>query len=113
MKKYTEERPWGKFEQFCHNEKVTVKIITVKPNSKLSLQYHNHRDEFWRIVEGNGQIILKGELINVKVGDEFFIPKKVEHRIITNNNSLKVLEVSFGEFDEKDIIRLEDKYNRK
>ena len=113
MKKYTEERPWGKFEQFCHNEKVTVKIITVKPNSKLSLQFHNHRDEFWRIIEGSGQIILKKELINVKVGDEFFIPKKVEHRIITNNNSLKVLEISFGEFDEKDIVRLEDKYNRK
>jgi len=113
MKKYTEERPWGKFEQFCHNEKVTVKIITVKPDSKLSLQYHNHRDEFWRIVEGSGQIILGEELIDVKVSDEFFIPKKTKHRIITNNNSLKVLEVSFGEFDEKDIVRLEDKYNRK
>ena len=113
MKKYIEERPWGKFEQFCHNEKVTVKIITVKPDSKLSLQYHNHRDEFWKIIEGGGQIILGEELIDVKIGDEFFIPKKTNHRIITNNNSLKVLEVSFGEFDEKDIVRLEDKYNRK
>ena len=113
MKKYIEERPWGKFEQFCHNEKVTVKIITVKPDSKLSLQYHNHRDEFWKIIEGSGQIILGEELIDVKIGDEFFIPKKTNHRIITNNNSLKVLEVSFGEFDEKDIVRLEDKYNRK
>ena len=113
MKKYIEERPWGRFEQFCHNEKVTVKIITVKPDSKLSLQYHNHRDEFWKIIEGRGQIILGEELINVKIGDEFFIPKKTKHRIITNNNSLKVLEVSFGEFDEKDIVRLEDKYHRK
>ena len=113
MKKYTEERPWGRFERFCSNEKVTVKIITVKPNSRLSLQYHNHRDEFWKIVEGIGQIILGEELVDVEVGDEFFIPKKAKHRIITNNNSLKVLEISFGEFDEKDIVRLEDKYNRK
>ena len=113
MKKYTEERPWGKFEQFCHNEKVTVKIISVKPNSQLSLQYHDYRDEFWRIIKGSGQIILKEELINVKIGDEFFIPKKTKHRIITKNNNLKVLEISFGEFDEKDIVRLEDKYNRK
>ena len=113
MKKYIEERPWGKFEQFCHNEKVTVKIITVKPDSKLSLQYHNNRDEFWRIIEGEGQIVLKEEIINVKVGDEFFVPKKAKHRIATSNNSLKVLEISFGEFDEKDIVRLEDEYNRK
>ena len=113
MKKYTEERPWGRFERFCSNEKVTVKIITVKPNSRLSLQYHNHRDEFWRITEGNGQIILKEELINVKVDDEFFIPKKTKHRIITNKDGLKVLEISFGESDEEDIVRLEDKYHRK
>ena len=113
MKKYIEEKPWGKFEQFCFNEKVTVKIITVQPNSKLSLQYHNHRDEFWRILEGNGQIILKEELVNVKVGDEFFIPRKVKHRIIAGDNSLSVLEISFGGFNEKDIVRLEDEYNRK
>ena len=28
--KYVEERPWGKFEQYTHNEVSTVKIITVK-----------------------------------------------------------------------------------
>lgn len=113
MKTYKEERPWGDFEQFCHNEKTTVKIISVKPNSKLSLQYHNHREEFWRILEGKGQVVLGEEIINTKKGASFFIPKKIKHRIITKNASLKVLEISFGNFDEKDIVRLEDQYNRK
>lgn len=112
MNKNKEERPWGKFEQFCHNEKVTVKLITINPNSKLSLQYHTHRDEFWRIIEGNGQIVLGDKTIKVKKGDEFFIPKKTNHRIITAESFLEIMEISFGDFDEKDIVRLGDEYNR-
>lgn len=112
MDKYTEERPWGKFEQFCHNEPVTVKIITVNPNSKLSLQYHYHRDEFWRIVAGSGQIVLGDETIDVKKGDEFFIPKVTKHRMMTTDAVMEVLEVSFGVFDENDNVRLEDDYDR-
>jgi hypothetical protein len=37
------ERPWGDFQQFVSNERVTVKIITVQPGYRLSLQTHDHR----------------------------------------------------------------------
>ena len=112
MKKYKEERPWGNFEQFCHNEQVTVKIINVKPNEQLSLQFHNKRDEFWQIVQGQALIIIGDKVIEGKTDDEFFIPKKTNHRIETKDSSVKILEVSYGHFDENDIVRLEDKYNR-
>lgn len=44
MKIYKEERPWGNFERFTHNEISTVKILTVNPNEELSLQYHHNRE---------------------------------------------------------------------
>ena len=112
MEKYSEKRPWGEFEQFCNNEEVTVKIINVNPNSKLSLQYHNYRDEFWKIIGGEGKIVLGDEEIFVGKGDEFFIPRKTNHRIITSKNCLEIMEISFGEFDEQDIVRLHDEYRR-
>ncbi|MAG60696.1 mannose-6-phosphate isomerase [archaeon] len=112
MEKCSEERPWGKFERFCHNQKVTVKIISVKPNSRLSLQYHNKREEFWRVISGSGQIVLGNKVIDVLEGDEFLIPIKTNHRIIAINHNLKILEISFGNFDEDDIVRLEDDYSR-
>jgi len=112
MDTYTEERPWGKFEQFCHDEKVTVKILSVKPHSKLSLQYHKHRDEFWRFIAGKGQIVLGDKIIDVKVGDEFFVPKGTHHRVMTTEDSLQFMEIAFGKFDENDIVRLEDDYDR-
>ena len=37
---FVSERPWGQFQQFVSNEVVTVKIITVDPGQRLSLQTH-------------------------------------------------------------------------
>ena len=49
---FADERPWGRFEQFVCNESVTVKIITVNPGERLSLQTHGQRDEMWQILDG-------------------------------------------------------------
>ena len=35
---FVAQRPWGAFQQFVSNEQVTVKIITVQPGHRLSLQ---------------------------------------------------------------------------
>jgi len=112
MKTYTEERPWGNFEQFTHNEISTVKLLNVKANEQLSLQYHHKREEFWRVISGSATITV-GEIEHTATaGDEFFIPKKTKHRITTTDDSVCILEISFGVFDEEDIVRLDDKYQR-
>lgn len=112
MKKYKEDRPWGNFERFTHNEISTVKILTVNPNEELSLQYHHNREEFWRILEGTGSFFIGDKTIVGQKGYEFFIPKKTVHQIKTANASVSILEIAFGYFDENDIVRLKDKYNR-
>ena len=42
-----EYRPWGSFENIAHGEGFLVKILKIKPNSKISLQYHKKRSEHW------------------------------------------------------------------
>lgn len=106
------EKPWGNFRQFTHNEATTVKILSVNPNTSLSLQYHNHREEFWRVLSGNPIIMISDKKINAKAGDEFVIKKKEVHRIETKNEGAQILEIAYGNFDEEDIIRLEDEYGR-
>lgn len=105
---YKEIRPWGYFEQFSKNEQSTVKIITVN-DAKLSLQSHQNRDELWIIIEGNPKIVLDNQTRDSKPGDRFEIKKNQKHRIIGLG---KILEISFGEFDENDIISYEDDFNR-
>lgn len=112
MEKYKEERPWGNFERFTHNEISTVKILTVNPNEELSLQYHQEREEFWKVIDGKGTFTVGDETKCGKQGDEFFIPKETLHQIKTTDSEVRILEIAFGNFDENDIVRIEDKYDR-
>lgn len=111
-KLHFDQRPWGNEIWFPRDELVMVKILTVDPGQMTSLQYHNHRDEYWRFISGNGQVVIGEDTISVKAGDEYYVPKKTNHRIIGGTESLVFLELHYGHFDEKDIVRLEDKYNR-
>lgn len=110
---YQEERPWGRFRRFCKNTEATVKIITVKPNEAFSLQLHTKREEFWRVMSGSGVAVIGDTQRDVKVGDELTIPFKTKHRLMARSDGLEILEIGYGDFDEKDIIRYEDKYGRK
>jgi mannose-6-phosphate isomerase len=110
---YSETRPWGRFEKFHENRPCTVKLIYINPNSRLSLQYHKERWEFWKIIKGNAQVELEDKLLNVKEGENVVIPKRAKHRVkALNDDDCVILEISYGKFDEKDIVRLEDDYQR-
>lgn len=109
---HKEERPWGNFERFTLNEKTTVKIITVKPGEAFSLQSHTHRAEFWRIISGSGEVTHGQEKRTIRTGEQVWSPEGSEHRMAAGPEGIVFLEISFGEFDEADITRLEDRYGR-
>jgi len=112
MNKKNENRPWGKFQRFTLNEKTTVKILTIKPKQAPSIQYHHKRAEFWKILEGSGKATIGKRTRKLKPGDEVYIKKKQIHSIEAYSKTVKILEISFGTFDEYDIVRVEDKYGR-
>lgn len=109
---HKEERPWGSFERLTLNERTTVKIITVAPGEAFSLQTHEYRDEFWRVVSGSGRIMAGEEEKPASVGDSFFTPRGMKHRALGGPQGLTLLEIAFGDFDEGDITRLKDNYGR-
>lgn len=112
MSFYTESRPWGRFEKFVQNEKCTVKLIYVNPNSRLSLQYHSKRREFWKVVKGSAEIEIDGKTFILKDGQSTEIPQGAKHRIRGLEEECVLLEISYGEFEEDDIVRIEDDYKR-
>jgi mannose-6-phosphate isomerase-like protein (cupin superfamily) len=112
MKKLTVKRPWGQFEQFTQNEMTTVKVISVNPNSSLSLQYHNNRSEFWRVLSGHPLITVGESITTANPGDDITIEKLQKHRIATKDDAVQILEIAYGDFDENDIVRVEDIYGR-
>lgn len=107
-----EERPWGSFERFTKNEPCTVKILQVGAHKRFSLQRHSGRSEFWHIVAGDGRVQVGEVERAVKHGDEVMIELGMLHRITGGENGISVLEISFGEFREEDIVRVEDDFGR-
>lgn len=105
------KRPWGKFNTYAFNEKCTVKIITVNKGQILSLQKHKHRSERWIALDSGLTAQIGNKKIKLKLGQIVNIPKNTKHRV-SSTKKARFLEVSFGKFDEKDEIRLEDKYGR-
>ena len=107
-----DDRPWGYYDRFTLNEQTSVKLLYIKPGQKLSTQYHNHRDEFNRVIKGSATIQLGDETRNVKEGDEYWVPAGMVHTATAGDEEFGWMEISFGEFDENDIVRLHDKYGR-
>ena len=108
-----EKRPWGRFELFTLNEPCTVKLVYVDSDKRLSLQYHNNRSEFWKVVKGPVKVQIGNETKTLQEGDTITLPKKTIHRLEGAGTDAIILEISTGEFNEDDIVRIEDDYARK
>ncbi len=105
-------RPWGNFIQYAHNEKCTVKIITVTPGGMLSLQSHKSRDELWVILDEGLRVEVGDRVLEPKPGETVTIMRGTKHRLSSAGKTARLLEIAFGDFDEDDIVRYEDVYGR-
>ena len=107
-------RPWGFFETLIKENNFHVKIISVLPKARLSLQSHKHRAEHWVVVDGQANVTLEDEEKIIKTNQSIYIPKGNKHRLHNKSSSpLKVIEVQTGFYlEEDDIIRYDDDYSR-
>ena len=110
---FVADRPWGQFQQFVSNEQVTVKIITVHPGHRLSLQKHDHRGEMWQVLDVPIDIVVDDRAWLAQPGETIWVPRGATHRMGNSGERPgRLLEVAFGLFDESDIERLQDDYSR-
>ncbi len=105
-------KPWGNSLTLTQNENSTVKLLTVKKGEALSLQYHQNREEFWKILKGNPELVIGEKTIEAHPDEEYSVLRTIKHRISAPTDDVLILEISKGTFDENDIVRLKDKYGR-
>jgi len=136
-------RPWGGFFVIDENQaqefanlyfdgldvsglrvsgKLSPKILLVKPEARLSWQYHHRRKETWRVVNGPVGIARsltneQGPVKTFETGNKVVMEKGERHRLIGLKNWGVVAE--FWQHtdlnhpsDEEDIIRVQDDYKR-
>ncbi len=110
----TVNKPWGSYKTFEKDKDYLVKIITVNPGEKLSLQSHKHRSEYWLIISGIATVECDGKISHLNRNESIFIPQCSKHRLSNENKEiLKVFEAQYGDrLSESDIIRYQDEYDR-
>jgi mannose-6-phosphate isomerase len=106
------KRPWGSFRQFAHNQEVTVSLMSVNPQQRLSLQSHTGRAELWIVLDDGATVEVGNEILHPKAGDEIWIPANTRHRLSSTGPAVRVLEVAFGNWQQADIARYEDDFQR-
>jgi len=114
--KRTTQRPWGYFIDHQTTDLAHIKTLHIHPTSRLSLQKHAQRTEYWMLVSGDAQATLADEsetLTKTALVPHtiFVVPQGSLHRLESENGGT-VLEVTSGIFDEEDIERLEDDFGR-
>lgn len=108
-------RPWGEYFGWDKGEGWNLKTIYIKPKMRLSLQYHHHREEWWLLVDGDAKAVVEDggttRTVALKKGEVFRVKKKQVHRL-TSEKGGTVVEVAYGDFDEDDIVRVQDDHGR-
>ena len=137
------QRPWGGFLVIKENQaqdfankffdgidvetlkiggKLSPKILIVKPNSKLSWQYHHRREEIWKVFKGKVGVSRshnnnQGPIIKLDEGNQIKLEKGERHRLIGLEDYSVLAEIwqhtdPNNPSDENDIVRLSDEYGR-
>lgn len=135
-------RPWGYYGLYSDNERCTSKILYVKKNETISLQYHFKRDQFYLLLDDGFKIEYSTEKVDQEKiigldddsrteyfhnflsksmiaedageGEMFGFERFIIHRAVyTGEREFgRILDIAFGENDEGDIVRVSDKYGR-
>ena len=102
--------------------RLSPKILIVKPNSKLSWQYHDRRAEIWRVYKGKvGVSRSMNDIQNPKIilneKDQTRLKQGERHRLIGLDDYAVISEIwqhtdPNHPSDENDIVRISDDYGR-
>jgi mannose-6-phosphate isomerase len=106
-------KPWGREVIFAETERYAGKILYLEAGHRLSLQYHERKDETIYVLDGEVLLVVEidGDLQEkaLRRGEAFRIRPGVKHRMRAEVPCV-ILEVSSPELD--DVVRLEDAYGR-
>ncbi len=107
-------KPWGSELWFAHTDQYAGKILRVRAGCRLSVQFHEEKDETSFVLSGR-VIVSQGESPDalsareLGPGDSWRISPLVVHTLEALEDA-EIIEVSTPQLE--DVIRLEDRYGR-
>jgi mannose-6-phosphate isomerase-like protein (cupin superfamily) len=87
IEKLTEDNT--NFRQVIHTSgKQQLVVMSLLPGEDIGKEVHPDVDQFFRIEEGEGKVIMNGEETPFKSGDAIIVPAGVEHNVLNTSDSV-------------------------
>jgi mannose-6-phosphate isomerase-like protein (cupin superfamily) len=108
------DKPWGHEQIWALTDRYCGKILVIETGKRLSLQYHERKDEWVHVLSGRMRLSLEDASGVVREselgpGDGAHVGVGRRHRYEAIERC-ELLEVSTPELD--DVVRIEDDYGR-
>jgi len=108
------EKPWGHEIIWAQTDRYVGKILVIEAGRRLSLQYHDAKDEWIRVLSGRLRLTLEAddgtlEELVLEPGEGARIAPGRRHRFAAVER-VELVEVSTPELD--DVVRLADDFGR-
>ena len=68
-------------------------LMSLKPNEDIGVETHKDIDQFFRIDDGSGKVVINGVEHPIKNGSAFIIPQGAEHNVIAGEKGLKIYSI--------------------
>jgi len=72
----------GKFMQLV--------LMSLEPNEEIGEEVHKDTDQFFRIDDGEGVVVIDGKKTKIKDGSAFVVPAGIKHNVVANEKGLKL-----------------------
>ena len=108
------EKSWGSFRVLdVEEDSMTIKV-TLLPSHRLHYHSHEHRDETWTVVSGEGTAVVDDAEIALRSGTMVRLPVGCRHTVIARTE-MTLIEVQIGEdisASDKQKYSLEKRYGK-
>lgn len=90
------EKSWGTYTVLDVQPESTTVKITVNAGASLKYHSHEHRDEIWTVLDGEGYVVLDDQRMEVRQGSTVSMPKNCKHTLAADT-PMTVLEIQLGQ----------------
>jgi mannose-6-phosphate isomerase len=108
------DKPWGHERIWTQTDRYVGKVLVIEAGKRLSLQYHEVKDESIYVVSGRLRLLLEDDSGQDRIeelgpGEHRRVPTQRRHRFEAVERT-ELIEVSTPELE--DVVRLSDDYGR-
>jgi mannose-6-phosphate isomerase-like protein (cupin superfamily) len=77
-------------------------LMSLKPGEEIGEEVHDDRDQFFRVEQGKGEVLIDGKRHSVEADDAIIVPAGARHNVVNKGDKPLQLYTLYGPPEHKD-----------